>query len=440
MKTITILLLFAFSIIGNAAGLYVDPATVPVPLTGWSGVQSAATTLTPIHRADNYGKFRMHTYFSHSNNDDAIVFPGMAGASHKHCYLHNTTANAFSTPESLHNGSTVGDGGTAIASAWWMPCMIDISDSSMVKYGVRHDGSLDGALVYQERGYRLSRNPAVSWFPYGLRMITGDAMATRPQWTNPSAYGATNVTYSCADAPGGNASPQVAYIPPCAQGRKIVITIAFQSCYDGRLDSPNHKDHLRYPPNWNCQDYATGNVRFYGTAGTVIPTGTIVLSSTGLQYATTAQVTIGSTGQATVAAKAKVGNMGGNLAVNTPLTLSSAIVGVNSVIALNVGGVTKNWYNIPQLTFIFGVAVTKPEGTANWRLVSDAPDSVPATAENLADPTKKIAGSSLHADAFEVDSAPIGQRIAEDCITANDDCGMKLIGDTGTILKSFYPQ
>src|SRR5262245_37379502 len=44
--------------------------------------------------------------YSHSNEDDAIVFPGQPGAAHLHDYAGARTTNAFSTADSLDAGAT----------------------------------------------------------------------------------------------------------------------------------------------------------------------------------------------------------------------------------------------------------------------------------------------------------------------------------------------
>ena len=75
---------------------------------------------------------------------------------------------------------------------------------------------------------------------------------------------------------------------------------------------------------------ATGQVKFLGTDGTVIPIGTIVQTKSGLQFQTTAEATI-SSGTATVNIEALEIGTTYNMPANTITILPVSIVGVTAV-------------------------------------------------------------------------------------------------------------
>ena len=84
---------------------------------------------------------------------------------------------------------------------------------------------------------------------------------------------------------------------------------------------------------------ATGNVTFSGTSGLIIPTGALLVRSDGIQYLTTADVTLSNgTGAGPVVA-ATNGASTSALAA-TALNLVSPVVGVNSAVTVAAGGLT----------------------------------------------------------------------------------------------------
>jgi len=84
---------------------------------------------------------------------------------------------------------------------------------------------------------------------------------------------------------------------------------------------------------------ATGNVDFTGTDGSVIPAGTTLQRSDGVQYTTDAEATIAS-GTATAAVTAVEGGQTTNASAAQKLTLVSPVAGVNSSATVATGGLT----------------------------------------------------------------------------------------------------
>ena len=249
----------------------------------------------PQHLQDNYGKNRYVVYVTSYRRNDAIVKPGQEGASHLHVFFNSHINTPTISISDLTIGKFTNDGGTVDGSAYWMPAMIDISDNSIIPYPMAKTPS--GILTYIERNYRRSRFSIIEPFPKDLRMVVGNANATTAQWTNPNASNAF-FSYQCKSPTGSALSIEQATIPACAQGNKLTIKFITPSCYDGRLDSPDHISHTRWITNWRCQQWSTGTVKISGTPGTVIPLNTALTTVTGIQYLTQAQATIGTGGTA----------------------------------------------------------------------------------------------------------------------------------------------
>jgi uncharacterized phage protein gp47/JayE len=77
--------------------------------------------------------------------------------------------------------------------------------------------------------------------------------------------------------------------------------------------------------------YATGSVTFTGTNGSVIPEGSVIISSANTQYRTTAEYTIAS-GTATANVKSVLPGISQNLSAGTVLTTNTAISGVDAAV------------------------------------------------------------------------------------------------------------
>lgn len=75
---------------------------------------------------------------------------------------------------------------------------------------------------------------------------------------------------------------------------------------------------------------ASGTVRFTGVNGTDVPAGTVVQRADGVQYATTALGTIAA-GEALIAVEAALAGSAGNALVNTAVTLTTPVAGINAV-------------------------------------------------------------------------------------------------------------
>ena len=196
-------------------------ATVPAA----AGSASAG----PHHGGPGYGRggyFAFACGFSHRNQDDPIVFPGLRGRSHDHTYFGNNSTNALSTPASLRAAGTTTCRLRADTAAYWAPTLF-VNGRAVVPRG---------AVVYY---VRRTLDP-VQPFPAGLKMIAGNSTARAPQETEITSW-------SC-----GRRSTVSATIPTCAFG-SLRLQVNFPNCWDGsRLDSQDHKAHMAYSTAGVC--------------------------------------------------------------------------------------------------------------------------------------------------------------------------------------------
>jgi len=209
------------------------PVLAVAVLAGSVGGGAAATPASsapehrgPGHRGPAY--FAIGCGFSHRNNDDAIVSPGRRGVSHNHTYFGNTTTNASSTTTSLREAGTTTCRLRADTAAYWVPTLFA---------GDRVVNPLGTIAFYVRRTFG-----AIHPFPAGLKVIAGNAAATRPQNLNVA-------NWSCGRGPVAASNA----IPTCRDGRSLRLQVNFPNCWNGRsLDSSNHQSHMAYSQDGRC--------------------------------------------------------------------------------------------------------------------------------------------------------------------------------------------
>ena len=239
---------FSVTTAGGTTPTTPAPSPTGTSGTGWPTVnaaQQAADTaaffaLTPRPITGNVVRvpeFNAGCTVSHHLNDDPIVFPGLAGASHAHTFLGNTSTSATSTNQSLLGHTATTCTPAEDLSAYWIP--------SLLQNGTVIDPA--GVTVYY--GSRLKDPSKTQPFPPGFRMIAGDAKLQVPSSGN---------QFWCA-GPGGEIGRSAdGNWPVCAQTADLTFQLVFPDCWDGvHLDSPNHKDHVGPTgPDGTC---ASGN-------------------------------------------------------------------------------------------------------------------------------------------------------------------------------------
>jgi Domain of unknown function (DUF1996) len=208
------------------------------------------------------GKLRGNNFFancrfSHTSNDDPIVYPGEPGRSHAHTFFGNTSTDAGSTPAGLRKGRTTCKP-RADKAAYWVPTLFQ-----------------NGVEVRPAKAqfyYVLRSFDEMHPFPMGLKMVAGDAHAHHAQ--------PRHVTYwACGGGAGvrvkkGSTVPETCPVvrrsfksfvkrcPTCPAERRtftariktfVELHVDFPDCWDGeRLDSADHKSHMAYSLDYVC--------------------------------------------------------------------------------------------------------------------------------------------------------------------------------------------
>jgi Domain of unknown function (DUF1996)/Bacterial TSP3 repeat len=188
------------------------------------------------------GSFHASCFYSHTAHDDPIVFPGQHGASHEHDFIGARLLDAMSTTDSirLEPNNCVRTGGShtttdvdADESAYWVPALY-VNDRKVVP-GSSNGTEHVNAYYTTNRRHTASIRP----FPPDFRAIAGVATG------GPSSIGDQTVLSMSCQA--GLAQPAAGpgFAPLCNTDG-FQIHIKFGDCWDGRSDSPNHRDHLAY--------------------------------------------------------------------------------------------------------------------------------------------------------------------------------------------------
>jgi hypothetical protein len=219
----------------------------------------ACTALAPAGAAKrglHGNNFFVNCRFSHTGDDDPIVYPGQPGRSHPHTFFGNTSTDASSTLASLRAAGTTCKP-RADRAAYWVPTLFQ--DGREVR-------PAKGQFYYNLRGFDQMRP-----FPAGLKMIAGNAHARRPQ--------STRVTYwACGGGAGVRTAPSTT-APRCSVVRAsfhalirkcptcpltptvfharvktfLELHVNFPDCWDGKhLDSPDHMSHMAYSRQYVC--------------------------------------------------------------------------------------------------------------------------------------------------------------------------------------------
>jgi hypothetical protein len=218
----------------------------------------AATTPAGTARQKLHGNnFYANCRFSHTSNDDPIVYPNESGRSHDHTFFGNRSTDAASTPATLRAAGTTCKP-AADRAAYWVPTLYQ--DGREIR-------PAKGQFYYNLRGYDRMRA-----FPAGLRMIAGDAHAHHAQ--------STRVVYWACGGHGGIRTPPSTTVPArcpvvratftahlkkcptCTPVRQQITTrvktwlelhVNYPDCWDGEhLDSSDHTSHMAHSRGYVC--------------------------------------------------------------------------------------------------------------------------------------------------------------------------------------------
>ncbi|MEU0782563.1 DUF1996 domain-containing protein [Streptomyces sp. NPDC006173] len=211
---------------------------VPIDQAKWNAqvAQFRAMTPAPVPaNAVRVPEFNATCDYSHSKQDDPIVLPNLAGASHMHSFFGNESTDAFSTTQSLRNNTATTCAPAEDLSAYWIPTLYDGNKAV----------EPENMIVYY--GSRLPDPAATLPFPEGFRMIAGDAKAQAP--TPAGSPG----QYWCAGEGGEIGRSTDGNWPVCAPTAHLTHQLVFPDCWDGKnLDSPDHKSHVANTYDGKC--------------------------------------------------------------------------------------------------------------------------------------------------------------------------------------------
>jgi Domain of unknown function (DUF1996) len=216
---------------GRRAGL----AALAVALGALFGTYVAVTEQQPepAPAVVRVAEFLADCPYSHRLPDDPIIYPNLPGASHMHSFFGNSSANAFSTVQSLErSGGTCRP--TEDISSYWVPTFYN------------NNTPVEPAIVsfyYLGEGVRSDIVARTESMPYGLRIVAGNSKATSPSENRLARW-------SCLHA--GHVPPSQDFVT-CPSGTMIESYLDFPQCWNGRdLDSPDHMSHMAYPVNQAC--------------------------------------------------------------------------------------------------------------------------------------------------------------------------------------------
>ena len=226
-----------------------DPTPTPTPSEGFTDFAFEDWITSASAHVDNEsfpeGAFRLTVNVAKFERIDPIVFPGEDEAGHLHMIWGNTELTGHSTHESLiASGHSTGQGDMINRSAYWTPALL-FGDTAWVP---DHISNYYKMISANHKNHPRGITEQVQ-MPAGLKMVFGNTMMA----DGPSKF-VEFVVFSDTQQFKSNVFSDVTHeIKP---GRKFGINIVAPNCWNGELDSPDHRSHLVYP-EWNPAGYAT---------------------------------------------------------------------------------------------------------------------------------------------------------------------------------------
>ena len=221
-----------------------------IPYTGhdqydWSVVpvdDVVRTSLHGINKSKGQQLFTVDCLHSHYRGDDPIVFPGDFGASHNHEFFGDTLVDAETTTQQiLDNPGNTCDVG-ADRSAYWVPAVYQ--DGKVIE--------ADNNKFYYKIGKLKPED--INPMPVGLRMIAGNANATKPESRQVSYLFATTSEGKHTEPHTQQTTGKRELFTTRANENGVRVQIQFPQCWDGKnLWLPNTA-HMSYPIGSSCPD------------------------------------------------------------------------------------------------------------------------------------------------------------------------------------------
>ena len=185
--------------------------------------------------------------YSHTNNDDPIVYPRQPGRAHTHDFFGARTTNHASTYDSMVTSLTT-CGTPEDKAGYWAP--------ALYRNGVKINpaGSINGKNVRQKFYYRdghYAAGATVEPFQPGFKMVQGYMHASSVADAN--AHGAkwgSKMWWSCSDNSVGGKQTS----PPNCRTGILTLHINFPSCWNGKqVDGDNvAAGNVKFPSDKKC--------------------------------------------------------------------------------------------------------------------------------------------------------------------------------------------
>lgn len=190
-------------------------------------------------KPDVVGAFRFICQAGQLLQDDPIVNPGQPGKAHAlHQFFGNTKAWAGSTFETLR---TTGDStcmNPLNRSAYWMPAMVN-GQGQVIRP--------DFISIYYKRRpasdpecRRMAANGCVA-LPNGLKLIAGF------DHDNPTSKENRVFHWRCVATTEIHRDNLTDALADCGGEGQVLATVNFGSCWNGKIDSADHRSHVVHP-------------------------------------------------------------------------------------------------------------------------------------------------------------------------------------------------
>jgi hypothetical protein len=229
--------------------LFTTGAAIPTDYSATTNYNVTPVTGTWEHD----GKLRTVCLFTNAAYVDPIVAPGVANGSHNHTFFGRAGVDQNTTVDNIRTGSpyTTCRGGSWNLSAYWVPSMMRITDSTLVVP--------NRILVYYDTGNwpYMGLNPEIQDMPTGLRMVVGDSSLTPDSVYEDGTPKTNSHQFECMQLSLGYGrtqlnNPNLKGMPTeCVHTvDQLWVTVSFGQCWNGELDttaSPgpnNHRAHV----------------------------------------------------------------------------------------------------------------------------------------------------------------------------------------------------
>jgi hypothetical protein len=189
---------------------------------------------------DVVGAFRFVCGPGHLNYDDPILYPGQkSGSPHLHQWYGNTSGNYASTYAGLRSSGESTCSNKLNRSAYWVPALMNAAgkvimpDFLSIYYKRRPNGDPE-CLKEAAKG--------CIGLPTGLRVVSGYDMKRmrQPQQENLTFH------FRCISPgkPSDHRDDLAKAMADCGGAGQIMAAINFGSCWNGKLDSADHRSHV----------------------------------------------------------------------------------------------------------------------------------------------------------------------------------------------------